>query len=78
MFSGALLEASGLADDDTANSGATKVGFTSANFVYASSKYTMADFATFHKFRYLAVYKRADTKWMTTFRGRGGVGSSAS
>jgi hypothetical protein len=76
MFSGALLEASGSAVD--ISTGVTAVGFTSANFVYANNKYTMADFATFHKFRYLAVYKRADTKWMTTFRGRGGVGSSAS
>lgn len=74
MFSGALVESSGTASDTN------DVGFVSAHLLYVSgsTSYAGADFATFHKFRYLAVYKRADTKWMTTFRGRGGVGSSAS
>jgi hypothetical protein len=75
MFSGALVEASGNA---AAAGSSAAVGFISANFVFNTPSYLGADFATFHKFRYLAVYKRADTKWMTTFRGRGGVGSSAS
>jgi hypothetical protein len=70
MFSGAL--------HGTVNTDANK-GFISANFVFdsANKAYEKMNFATFYKFEYTAAYKRNDDKWMTTFRGRGGVGSSA-
>lgn len=41
MFAGALV---------TSNTPAADVGYISANFVYASSKYGTMDWATFHKF----------------------------
>jgi hypothetical protein len=75
MFSGALVASNTPVDADLATN-VVAVAFASSHFTF-SSGYTGAEFAIFHKFYYTAVYKRADTKWMTTFRGRGGVGSSA-
>jgi len=72
MFSGALH-----GTVDTTGTGASgDKGYISANFVF-TTEYANMNFATFYKFEYTAAYKRNDDKWMTTFRGRGGVGSSA-
>lgn len=61
------------ADDDT-------TGFVSPNFVgdgSSSTAYGGANYATYHKFTYTAAYAGSSTTRMTTFRGRGGMGSSA-
>jgi len=69
MFAGALLNTAASPDIDT--------GYKSPSFVIASNAYTLADYATYHKFTYTAAYAGSGVTWMTTFRGRGGMGSSA-
>jgi hypothetical protein len=69
MFAGALL--------NTVTSPSSSTGYKSPSFVHASNVYTLADYATYHTFTYTAAYARSGVTWMTTFRGRGGMGSSA-
>lgn len=64
-------------------------GFVSPNFVPGASgadpvdgtktniAYVGANFATYHKFTYVGAYVSSSTTRMTTFRGRGGMGSAA-
>lgn len=56
-------------------------GFVSPNFVAvggtSDTAYEGADYATYHKFIYSAAYAGSSTTRMTTFRGRGGMGSTA-
>lgn len=47
MFAGALVGTTTPGD---------AIGFTSANFVYASTIYGGMNYATFHKFTYTAAY----------------------
>jgi len=69
MFAGALM--------NTAGTPAIGTGYVSPGFVATSNVYVEADYATYHKFVYAAAYAKSGVTWMTTFRGRGGEGSSA-
>lgn len=67
MFAGALM--------NTVGTPATN-GYMSPSFVHDTNVYTKANLATYHKFTYTAAYLKSGVTWMTTFRGRGGIGSA--
>jgi hypothetical protein len=69
MFAGALM--------NTAATPSSSTGYVSPSFAVSSAAYTLADWATYHTFTYTAAYARSAVTWMTTFRGRGGMGTSA-
>jgi uncharacterized membrane protein len=69
MFAGALM--------NTAATPSATTGYKSTSFLIAGNAYTLADYATYHTFTYTAAYARSAVTWMTTFRGRGGMGTSA-
>lgn len=66
---------------DSAPADGDDTGFVSPNFVAtggaSDTAYESADHVTYHKFHYEAAYAGSSTTRMTTFRGRGGMGSSA-
>jgi len=69
MFAGALF--------NTETTPLIGTGYKAGNFLATTNAYVDADYATYHKFSYTAAYARSGVTWMTTFRGRGGQGSSA-
>jgi hypothetical protein len=69
MFAGALM--------NTAPTPSSTTGYVSPSFAATTHVYTLADYATYHTFTYTAAYARSAVTWMTTFRGRGGMGTSA-
>jgi hypothetical protein len=70
MFAGALMNTVGTPLTNGYVSPSLAVG------AGATLPYDKVDYATYHKFTYTDAYLKSGVTWMTTFRGRGGMGSA--